>query len=257
MALFNSKSGNPTMSEKIFGRSLQQSDAAEGTMTVNGTMGKFGFLLLMVFAGAFYTWSLYGKGEVSLMQTLMLVGVFGGLISVIAISFKPTLAKYLSPLYGLFEGFFLGAISAIINDAFAKQAPGIVPQAVGLTFAVALTMFALYRFGVIKVTDKLRSIIISATIGIALFYLVTWVLGMFHVNVGFMYNSSMLGIGISVFVVIIAALNLLLDFDMIDRGTQMGAPKYMEWYGAFGLLVTIVWLYLEILRLLSRIYGRK
>ena len=245
------------MSEKIFDKSLQQYDTTEGTMTINGTMGKFGFLLLMVFAGAFYTWSLYSKGEVSLMQTLMLVGIFGGLVSVIAIVVKPALAKYLSPLYGLFEGFFLGAISAVINDAFAAKAPGIVPQAVGLTFAVALTMFALYRFGVIKVTDKLRSVIISATVGIALFYLATLVLGLFHVNVGFMYNSSLLGIGISVFVVIVAAMNLLLDFDMIDRGSQMGAPKYMEWYGAFGLLVTIVWLYLEILRLLSRVYGRK
>lgn len=257
MALFNSKSGNPTMSEKIFDKSLQQYDTTEGTMTVKGAMSKFGFLLLMVFAGAFYTWSLYGKGEFSLMQTLMLVGVFGGLISVIAICVKPALAKYLSPLYGLFEGFFLGAISAIINDAFAQKAPGIVPQAVGLTFAVALSMFALYRFGVIKVTDRLRSVIISATLGIALFYFITFILGLFHVNVGFMYNSSLLGIGISIFVVIIAAMSLLLDFDMIDRGAQLGAPKYMEWYGAFGLLVTMVWLYLEILRLLSRIYGRK
>lgn len=153
--------------------------------------------------------------------------------------------------------FFLGSISAFFNDAFAQKAPGIVPQAVGLTFAVGLAMLALYRFGVIKVTDRLRSVIISATLGIALFYLVTWILSLFHVNVGFMYNSSLLGIGISLFVVVIAAMNLLLDFDMIYRGSQLGAPKYMEWYGAFGLLITMVWLYLEILRLLSRVYGRK
>ncbi|MDE1192414.1 MAG: Bax inhibitor-1/YccA family protein [Arachidicoccus sp.] len=257
MALFNSKSGNPAMSEKIFDKSLQQYNVSEGTMTVNGSIGKFGFLLLMVIGGAFYTWSLYYRGEFSLMQTMMFAGIFGGLVTAIAITINQKLAKYLAPLYGILEGFFLGSISAFFNDAFAQKAPGIVPQAVGLTFAVGLAMLALYRFGVIKVTDRLRSVIISATLGIALFYLVTWILSLFHVNVGFMYNSSLLGIGISLFVVVIAAMNLLLDFDMIYRGSQLGAPKYMEWYGAFGLLITMVWLYLEILRLLSRVYGRK
>ena len=173
------------------------------------------------------------------------------------ICFKPTLAPYLSPAYGILEGFFLGAISAVLNEAFSEKYPGLVMQAVGLTFGVALAMFLLYNFRVIKVTDKFRSVIIAATAGIAIFYLITWVLRMFSVNIPFMYDSSMLGIGLSLFIVAIAAMNLLLDFDMIEKGADMGAPKFMEWYGAFGLLVTMVWLYIEILKLLSRFAGRK
>lgn len=130
-------------------------------------------------------------------------------------------------------------------------------NAVGLTFGVAIAMFLLYNFRIIKATEKFKSIIISATVGIGIFYLITIVLRMFGVNVAFMYDSSLLGIGISLFVVAIAALNLILDFDMIEKGAEMGAPKYMEWYGAFGLLVTIVWLYIEILKLLSRFASRK
>ena len=254
MALF--KSSNPAVAEKVFKRSLGTADAS-GTMTIGGTVGKFGFLLLMVMGGAFYTWNLLGKGQYSLLQTMMMVGIFGGLITSLIIIFKPNLAKYISPLYALLEGFALGGISVIINNAFAAKYPGIVLQAVGLTFAVALGMLALYSFRVIRATEKFRAVIYSATMGILLFYVITWILSLFHVNVGFMYNSSLLGIGISLFVVAIAALNLILDFDMIEKGAQMGAPKYMEWYGAFGLMITMVWLYLEILKLLSRFAGRK
>jgi len=255
MALF--KSGNPTMSEKIFGKSVQQYDSANGVMTINGSIGKFGFLLLIVMAGAFYTWNLLSQGNLQLMQTLTMVGIFGGVVCALIISFVPKTARYLSPVFAILEGLLLGRVSALFNAAFAQTYPGIVIQAVGITFAVAVSMLALYALRIIKVTNKLRSVIISATMGIALFYLIVMVLEFFHVNVGFMYNSSLLGIGISIFVVLIAAFNLLLDFDMIERGSQMGAPKYMEWYGAFGLLVTLVWLYLEILRLLSRFAGRK
>ncbi len=253
MAAF--ESGNPTLSQKIFSRSITQDEA--GTMTVRGTINKFGFLLLMVIAGAAYTWYLYYNNEQQSMMTFMWVGLIGGIISVIAISFKPTLAPYLSPAYGILEGFALGAFSAILNDAFSKNYPGLVIQAVGLTFGVALAMFLLYNFRVIKATQRFKSIIFSATAGIAMFYVITLVLRMFHVNVPFMYDSSALGIGLSIFVVAIAALNLIIDFDMIERGADMGAPKFMEWYGAFGLLVTMVWLYVEILRLLSRFAGRK
>ena len=187
----------------------------------------------------------------------MWVGIIGGLITALVICFKPTLAPYLSPAYGILEGFFLGAISAVLNDAFAERYPCLVMQAVGLTFGVALAMFLLYNFRVIKVTDKFRSVIIAATAGIAIFYLITLVLRLFGLNIPFMYDSSLLGIGLSLFIVAIAALNLLLDFDMIEKGADMGAPKFMEWYGAFGLLVTMVWLYIEILKLLSRFAGRK
>ena len=149
-----------------------------------------------------------------------------------------------------------GKISAIMNQAFATKYPGLVMQAVGLTFGVAIAMFLLYNFKIIKATEKFKSVIISATMGIFVFYLISMVVRMFGVDMPFMYDSSALGIGISLFVIAIAALNLILDFDMIERGAAQGAPKFMEWYGAFGLLVTIVWLYIEILKLLSRL-GRK
>lgn len=253
MALF--QSGNPTLSQKIFSRSITQDEA--GTMTVRGAMAKFGFLLFMVLAGAAYTWYLYYNNQPQTMMTLMWVGIIGGLISVIAISFKPTLAPYLSPAYGILEGFALGAISAVMNEAFKAKYPGLVIQAVGLTFGVAIAMFLLYNFRVIKATQRFKSIIFTATAGIFMFYVITLVLGLFHVNIPFMYDSSALGIGLSIFIVAIAALNLIIDFDMIEKGAEMGAPKFMEWYGAFGLLVTMVWLYVEILRLLSRFAGRK
>ena len=253
MALF--QSGNPTLTQKIFDRSLAQQDA--GTMTVRGAINKFGFLLFMVLAGAAYTWHLYYNNQQSTMMTLMWVGIIGGLISVFAIAFKPTWAPYLSPAYGILEGLFLGAISAVMNDAFAEKYPGLIMQAVGLTFGVAIAMFLLYNFRIIRATERFKSVIFTATLGIAIFYGLTLLLRLFHVDVAFMYDSSMLGICLSLFVVAIAALNLIIDFDMIEKGADMGAPKFMEWYGAFGLLVTIVWLYVEILRLLSRLAGRK
>jgi uncharacterized YccA/Bax inhibitor family protein len=208
--------------------------------------------MLMVIVGAVYSWKL-SEFRMPTMMTLMWVGLIGGFITALVITFKPTWAGFLSPLYGLLEGFFIGAISAVINLAFAEKYPGIVIQAVGLTFGVALAMFLLYNFKIIRATQKFKSVIIASTAGIAIFYLITLVLRMFNVDLPFMYNASPLGIGISLFVIAIAALNLILDFDRIEQGAAMGAPKYMEWYSAFGLLVTIVWLYIEILRLLSRI----
>ena len=147
----------------------------------------------------------------------------------------------------------VGAISAYYNFAFAEQAPGIIINAVGLTFGTAIAMYLLYSFRIIKATAKFKAIIFTATAGIAIFYIITWALSFFGIQIPFLHEGSALGIGFSVFVVAIAALNLILDFDMIENAVEMGAPKYMEWYGAFGLLVTIVWLYLEILRLLSKI----
>lgn len=249
MALF--ESGNPALSEKVFNRTLDVNDSS--TMTVRGSINKFGFLMLMVVAGAAYTWHLYSTFQQNTMTTFMWIGVIGGLITALIIINKPTTARYLAPAYGLLEGFFIGAISAVLNEAFAKTYPGLIIQAVGLTLGVALAMFLLYRFRIIKATQRFKSIIFGATAGIALFYIVALVLRLFHVNLPFMYDASPLGIGISVFIVAIAALNLILDFDMIEQGAKSGAPKYMEWYGAFGLLVTIVWLYIEILKLLSRL----
>jgi uncharacterized YccA/Bax inhibitor family protein len=254
MALF--QSGNPTLSEKIFSKTLDRSNTE--VMTVRGSIQKFGFLLFMVVAGAAYTWKLYFEGKFPTMMTLFWVGLIGGLVSAIAISFKPTLAKYLAPAYGLLEGLVLGGLSAIVNDQFKAKNPNIVLQAVILTFGVAFAVFLLYNFRIIKPTQKFKAIIISSTVGIALFYLVYVVLGMFGVNIGFISwtDSSPLGIGINLFVVVIAALSLILNFEQIEVGEQMGAPKYMEWYSAFGLLVTMVWLYLEILKLMSRLSSR-
>lgn len=254
MALF--KSSNPTLTEKMWHQQPMEALGTE-TMTVKGAINKFGLLLLLAIGAAAYTWNLHSQLADRTMNTLMMAGIFGGLVIALIISFKPKTAPYLAPLYAILEGFFLGGISVIMNELFKEKYPGLIMQAVGLTFGVAIAMFILYNFKIIKVRDKLRSIIISATVGILIFYLITMVLGLFHVNVGFAYDSSPLGIGISLFIVAIAALNLLLDFDMIDRGAAAGAPKFMEWYGAFGLLVTIVWLYIEILKLLSRFASRK
>jgi uncharacterized YccA/Bax inhibitor family protein len=157
-----------------------------------------------------------------------------------------------APIYAILEGLFLGAISAF----FQAQYQGLVAQAILLTLAVLLCMLALYRTGIIQVTDKFRMGVVAATACIFLFYLATWLISFFGIRMPFLYNSSLIGIAISVVVVIIAALNLVLDFDFIDRGAQMQAPQFMEWYAAFGLMVTLIWLYLEILRLLSRLNRR-
>jgi uncharacterized YccA/Bax inhibitor family protein len=250
MAIF--ESGNPTLSEKIFNRSL--ADTHQGTMTVRGSINKFGFLMLMVIAGAVFTWREFTLGRPANMQTFMWIGLFGGLISGLIISFKPTTARYLAPAYAILEGLLLGGLSVIVNASVGKNYPGIVMQAVGLTFAVALVMFLLYNYRIIKPTEKFKAVIISASLGIFLFYMVMLVLSLFHVNIPFMSwnDASPLGIGINLFVIAIAALSLILDFERIETGEAMGAPKYMEWYGAFGLLVTMVWLYIQILKLLSR-----
>ena len=255
MSLF--KSGNPSLSEKRF-RDTVLADVVthENAMTVRGTLNKFGFLFLMVMGTAFYSWKEYaGGGDVTWM---IWTGALGGLAIAITLTFKQSWAPYLAPAYGLLEGLFIGAISAMYNFAFAEKAPNIIINAVGLTFGVAIAMYLLYSFRIIKATEKFKSVIITATVGIAIFYLIVLVLRMFGFdNMPFLHEGSMFGILFSVFVTAIAALNLSLDFDMIEKGSEMGAPKYMEWYGAFGLLVTIVWLYLEILRLLAKLNSRK
>jgi len=250
MALF--QSGNPTLSEKIFERTVDRTDT--GLMTVKGSIVKFGFLLMMVIVGAVFTWTRYYNMQQNTMGTFLMIGLFGGMITGLVISFKPTLAKYLAPAYGLLEGFVLGALSAIINDMFATKYPNLVITAVGLTLGVAVAMFLLYSFRIIKPTQKFKAVIVSSILGIGIFYLITIVLSLFHIYIPFMQigNSSPLAIGINLFIVAIAALSLILDFEMIEVGANTGAPKYMEWYGAWGLLVTMVWLYLEILKLLSR-----
>jgi uncharacterized YccA/Bax inhibitor family protein len=251
MALF--KSGNPALNEKVWQNNLAV--PGEGVMTQKGTLNKFFFLSLMVIASASVTWSAYYSGKN--VFPWMIGAAIGGLVLALIMAFKREWSPYLAPAYGLLEGVFLGGISAVYNFAFQKTAPGIVMQAVGLTFGVVIAMFFLYRFGIIKATEKFKSVVFMATAGIAVFYLLAMVLRMFSIDIAFIHEGSGIGILFSLVVVAIAALNLILDFDMIEQGSAMGAPKFMEWYSAFGLLVTIVWLYLEILRLLSKFASRK
>jgi uncharacterized YccA/Bax inhibitor family protein len=252
MALF--KSGNPALSEKRFKDTvLDEVVTHENAMTINGTLQKFGFLFLMTMGTAFYSWKEYADG--GNVMPLILTGAIGGLVVAIVLMFKKEWSPFLAPAYALLEGLFVGAISAYYNAAFAEQAPGIVINAVGLTFGTAIAMYLLYSFKIIKATAKFRAIVITATAGIAIFYLIAIGLSFVGIQIPFLHEGSAIGIGFSVLVAL-AAMNLILDFDMIEKGAEMGAPKYMEWYGAFGLLVTIVWLYLEILRLLSKISKR-
>ncbi|HSZ85782.1 MAG TPA: Bax inhibitor-1/YccA family protein [Puia sp.] len=251
MELF--KSGNPTLNEKVF----QNSGVVTGqeVMTERGTLNKFFFLSLMIMASASFTWSAFYHGKD--ITSWIWGGAIAGFIVAIVITFKREWSSYLSPAYALLEGLFIGGISAIANNAFAKNYPGIVTQAVLLTFGVVIAMFILYRFRIIKATQKFKAIVVSATLGVAIFYLLAMVLRWFSIDIPFLHEGSGLGIIFSLVIVGIAALNLILDFDMIEQGVAMGAPKYMEWYCAFGLMVTIVWLYIEILRLLMKVASRR
>ena len=249
MAIF--KSGNPAM--KVFNNTI--AIPGEGSMTEQGTLSKFFMMALLVMASAAVTWKAYLQGVE--IGAYVIGAAIAGFIVAIVITFKRQWSPFLAPVYALLEGVFVGGISAMYSFAFAKTASGIVPQAVLLTFGVVIAMFVLYRFRIIKATEKLKSVIITATVGIAIFYLLAMGLRFFNVDIAFIHEGSMIGIVFSLVVVGIAALNLILDFDMIEQGVAGGAPKYMEWYGAFGLLVTIVWLYLEILRLLSKLNSRR
>lgn len=245
------KAGNPVISEKTFDR--LHTPAGE-VMTVRGTINKFGVMFIMVLAAASFTWSLFYKGAD--MMPWMWGSMIGGFVLALVITFKKTWAPYLALGYALLEGLFLGAISAFFDYAFRESYPGIIMQAVLLTFGTAGAMYAFYHFGIIRATNTFKKVVITATAGIAVFYLIALVLRMFGVQMPYLHDNGIIGIGISVFIVAIAALNLILDFDMIEQGAAQGAPKYFEWYSAFGLLVTIVWLYLEILRLLSKLASR-
>ena len=252
MALF--KTSNPALSDKTF-QTLSGAQYGgiidESTrMTLNGTVNKTGILLVCAIATAAWTWHGFLLSRDAADVTLpMMVGVFGGFIVAMITIFKKEWSPVTAPIYALLEGLFLGGVSALMDLRY----PGIAMQAVGLTFGTLFVMLMAYRSGLIPVTAKLRMGIIAATGGIALLYFVEIILGFFGIQFVSINGGGFIGIAFSLFVVAIAALNLLLDFDFIERGVEAGAPKYMEWYGAFGLIVTLVWLYLEILRLLSKL----
>ena len=239
------KTGNPVLNSKAF---TQTGVITGDRMTVAGTIGKSVILLVLLTMTAGWVWSrFYAEGTVEAITPYMIGGVIGGLVFALAASFKPNWSPIAAPLYAICEGLAIGGFSAM----FELHYHGIVIQAVGLTLAVAFSMLGLYSTGVIKVTDRLRRMVIAATAGIMLFYLATWIMSFFGLDTSLVYGHSSLSIGISLVIVAIAAFNLVLDFDIISRQTAAGAPRFMEWYGAFALMVTLVWLYLEIVRLLA------
>jgi uncharacterized YccA/Bax inhibitor family protein len=244
------RTSNPALNERTFrGEGVAFGDA----MTLQGTVNKTGVLLLCVVATAAWTWNLFlHSHSPESVGPLALIGLIGGLIFAVVTVFKKTWAPVTAPIYALLEGLVLGSVSAILESRF----PGIAIQAVSLTFGTLVVLLLAYRSGLIRVTDKFRLGIVAATGGIAVFYLLEIVLGFFGVHFTAVNGGGAIGIGFSLFVVVIAALNLVLDFDFIESGVRAGAPKYMEWYGAFGLMVTLIWLYFEILRLLSKLRSR-
>lgn len=248
------RSSNPALKDSTFLDLSSGSVVAgdQGTMSLNGTVNKTGMLLLMTVLTAAFAWSqtMTPTGEVAPgAMGYLLGGGIGGFILAIVTIFKKEWSPVTAPLYALVEGLFLGAISAIYNAQFQ----GIVLQAVMLTFGIMFALLFAYRSGLIKATENFKLGVAAATGGIALIYIATIVLGLFGIKIPFIHDSGLIGIGFSLFVVVVASLNLVMDFDFIESGVEAGAPKYMEWYGAFGLMVTLVWLYLELLRLLSKL----
>ncbi|HXS20306.1 MAG TPA: Bax inhibitor-1/YccA family protein [Steroidobacteraceae bacterium] len=242
------RTGNPGLNERTFASQPRLGVGVEG-MTLKGTIDKSFLMLVVLMVAALWPWSQMTGGDLDAVSSTMLLGLVGGFVLALIISFKATLAPYLALPYAALEGLAVGGISAVLETRYH----GIAIQAVGLTFGVLAVLLFAYRMRWVRATAQFRAMVIGATGGIALLYIATMVLGFFHVSVPVLYAATPLGIGISLVIVGIAALNLVLDFDLIERGVTGGAPKYMEWYAAFGLMVTLVWLYIEILRLLSKV----
>ncbi len=251
------KSSNPALSERIFAK--ERANTSTEVMTIEGTKLKTITMLALVVLGAVYTWRLAMLQSPS-VNTWMIVGGIGGFITALITVFSPRNAHITAPIYSVLEGLLLGGLSAFMA---AQYGLGIITQAVGLTFATFFFMLILYRSGTIKVTAKFRMAVFAATGAIALMYFLSFTLSFFGVDLGYLHQGdtpgtvSTLSIIISLVVIGVAAFNLLLDFDFIERGVSQGAPKYMEWYAAFGLMVTLIWLYIEILRLLAKVNSRK
>jgi uncharacterized YccA/Bax inhibitor family protein len=245
------KSSNPVLRDKTFENA--RAFGAEQTMTLDGTVNKTGLLLICAITTACWTWNLARSSDPSAVGLPLIVGLIGGFIVALATVFKPAWSPVTAPLYALLEGLVLGGISALTEMRY----PGIAIQAVMLTLGTLVCMLVMYRARVIRATESFKVGIVAATGGICLVYLVSIGLGFFGIQVPKIYEAGPIGIAFSLFVVTIAALNLILDFDMIETGATQGAPKYMEWYGGFAVMVTLIWLYLEILRLLSKLRSRR
>jgi uncharacterized YccA/Bax inhibitor family protein len=251
-------SNNPFFKNKAFTNTSRVEDTVHEakvidynqTMTVSGTINKSFLMLILLVASAAITWTMSFNGQNPMI--IAIGGAIVGFVLVLIATFKPQYSTFLAPGYAIFEGLFIGGISAI----FEVMYPGIVIQAVSCTFVTFMVCFGLYKYEIVKVTEKFRSVVIAATLAIATYYLISWLLSMFTSFQRVDQGNSWMSIGISVFVIVIAALNLFLDFDQIEKGVQQKMPKYMEWYSAMGLMITLVWLYIEFLRLLSKISSR-
>lgn len=244
------RTANPTLTSNTF--SGFGSVTERNAMTVGGTVNKTAILLLLVLLPAAWTWNLFVKSGVAATTPWLWVGLIAGFVLAMVTSFKKEWAPITAPLYAVAQGLFLGSVSAAFNAAY----PGIVVQSVGLTLATLFVMLVAYQMGWVRATENFKLGVVAATGGIALLYFVTIILSFFGYNFSFIYGNGLFSILFSVFVVGIAALNLVLDFDVIQQGARGGIPKYMEWYGAFALMVTLVWLYIEILRLMSKLRSR-
>jgi uncharacterized YccA/Bax inhibitor family protein len=246
MAMFNSS--NPALGEKAL---QERGVVGEASMSTNGAINKtFALMAVLLLVGSF-SWNFIAANP-ELTSIFTIGGAIAGLVTAMIIIFKKTAAPYLAPVYAGFQGLFLGAISVMLESVF----PGIVTQAILLTVGVLLIMLSAYKTGLIKVTEKFKLGLVAATGSIFLIYMISFILGFFGIQIPYIHGNGTIGIAFSAIVVGIAALNLVLDFDFFEKGEQMQLPKYMEWYAAFGLMVTLVWLYLEILRLLSKLRSR-
>lgn len=247
------RSANPALSEKVFATRVYGAEA-ETAMTIQGTVNRTALMLAILVAVASVSWTRLSRAEsIAEVMPWFWVGLIGGLILAVIIFFKKTLAPVLAPGYAALEGLFLGILSAMMEQVY----PGIVFQAVLLTFGTLASLLVAYKTGFIKATENFKLGVAAATGGIFVVYMIGFVLRMFGTGIPLIHESGMVGIGFSLFVVVIAAMNLVLDFDFIEEGARRGAPKYMEWYGAFGLIVTLVWLYIEILHLLAKLRSRR
>ena len=245
------RSANPALRGDVF--RAEAGYGVQETMTVQGTATKAMILLSLLTLSAFFTWREFFSGNTEMVMPMMMGGVIGGFVVALVTTFKREWSPVLAPIYALLEGLALGGISAFMEMRF----PGLAIQAVGLTVAVFAGMLVSYKSGLIKATDRFKRGVFAVTAGIAIFYFVELILSFFHINVPMIHESGPVGIGVSLVVSAIAALNLIIDFDFVEQGARGRAPKYMEWYGAFGLLVTLVWLYIELLRLLAKLNSRK
>jgi uncharacterized YccA/Bax inhibitor family protein len=255
----NQNSKNPFLNNKTFSSTAvsREAEIHEATivgqdqnMTLEGTINKSFILFLLLLASATVVWWAAFNGMNPIAPAIG--GAIIGLILVVASAFKPQYSPYLAPAYALFEGLFIGGVSAI----FEAKYPGIVVQAVSATLVTFIVCLGLYKYKIVKVTEQFKSVVMAATLAIATYYLISWLFSMFTSFVPVHHGNSLMSIGISVFVIVIAAMNLFLDFDRIEEGTKEKMPKYMEWYGAMGLMITLVWLYIEFLRLLSKLNSK-